>query len=512
MHYRSHSEPSDWIRFDFEQLCAKFHAGCLRTAWNPHAVVTSGPQFGRLVQWQKSVAHRWDTCGYPAARLVLRAQLKLSEFLSGMEDSLLRSGVDQALFGRDQWDLITSTSYKSEVRLVADSVYSNQAFCAPPAFNSQRIFDICQMMHRAAEDELYHAQTDPGYIRYVFDEAAKLRLGSPSMQDTVQERIYMAPLELYCRESSWSFLLTMTARFGFIEQQHLDQIRPREELPKAYSNAIRDLEEVIAGEFHVGEQRVSKLISGNAQFQAWLVRRSAQGQPKRKKKKSRTAADDAFLEDPLYWNLQALSSSRVDGDHRDASFHIAFIDEILSFSSQKEKARLDSTIYSALSEVAALDEMLRMINCHKSRQPRSVWEPAQFKGNFSLGFQKIIPQAIQDCPSGEKRLLHASQLLQRLPDPRFKEPARKSLEEHKALHAALELYWQEMRSVVIEGATKPNDLSEQNAQIFAKYTSATLSAEYKVGVQEEQKILLKAIEEKDMCIANWRFRASLTMR
>lgn len=102
--------------------------------------------------------------GYPCARLALRAQLKISDFLRAMADALLRDEPAVPLTGSSSWDDLIANSFVLDGHFREGSMLW-RPFSAPPKFDSNRIVDIVQLKVRALEDELFQMQTDPMYIR-----------------------------------------------------------------------------------------------------------------------------------------------------------------------------------------------------------------------------------------------------------------------------------------------------------------------------------------------------------
>lgn len=142
MHYRATTAPSDWILFDCRQVKSSFQLCYLETAYKPHCVVAFGPDFGKLVQREKDASHKWDTIGYTAARLALKALLNLTGFLCNMMESLLEADLSQATKGHMAWDRLAKQGFRKADAEGTVWAYADSAYSAAPKPDFKRIVEL----------------------------------------------------------------------------------------------------------------------------------------------------------------------------------------------------------------------------------------------------------------------------------------------------------------------------------------------------------------------------------
>jgi hypothetical protein len=85
-------------------------------------------------------------------------------------------------------------------------------------------------------------------------------------------------------------------------------------------------------------------------------------------KSDRSAADaEHFIEDPLDWCIDCLTTNPDAERTIDHSRMFEFLDEHLARASAPERARMDEILYRKLSDLAAFNEMLVMVRAHRPR-------------------------------------------------------------------------------------------------------------------------------------------------
>lgn len=247
VHNRSQAQLGDWMLFDIEQFQLGFHSGLLNFAFNPHCMVAIGENFGKLVPWNKATAHRWDSIGYPAARMALRAQVKISDFLQKMVACLLPQESKDTTGGRDQWDVMAKASFRTTNSLIAESAFHTQPFSTAPGFDIGVIYSIVKARYDAAADELEQMQTNPEYLRYTLDEKSK-SLRSVKDEDIRQLELYMAPLTPYKRCYVWSLLVAKVRHFVNVWNEFCDDMRVGRPPPMKYQQELMRLDGILRTE------------------------------------------------------------------------------------------------------------------------------------------------------------------------------------------------------------------------------------------------------------------------
>lgn len=210
MHHRAHNHPSDWMRFDCGQMRQFFHGCMLDTAYNPHAVVAYGPNFGKLVAWEKDAAHKWNTIGYAAARLALMAQCKITDFLVKMTNVILKHDLGDSIKGHTMWKELAQGGFKDADPDGTVWLYAESPFGAPPTFNAARLVELCASRMEAAQDDLWLLQSEPNYLHDLFERFDKSALHQKFDPQRRQAALLQMALGSVNRVKTWSWALEVS--------------------------------------------------------------------------------------------------------------------------------------------------------------------------------------------------------------------------------------------------------------------------------------------------------------
>lgn len=351
LHNRSHHKPSEWALFDSEQVKVPFNLTTyIQVAYNPHCVSMNGETFGKLITSDATRAHNFDIVGYPRARIILQAQSALSTLLRRITKTILECQLDSAAKGRDLWDAMSASGFRKSTHTVSISVRFNQPFSAPPKFNLRQVVETLRSRRDAAADELWLLQVDPAYTRqYLAQRKSNGKynaLGEQQRQQYVVSWMLLA-LEMFNR---WQEMVRQAEKVIDIEIRCQSEVKGRERLQVEYANALRGLQYTL--EIHFGALLASlRHRTANAGTFEYYFNRDSNGIVKSYVKDE----DDIFEEDPLLWNLIGLK----DYYHPlalDPSWHIAFIDDVLTSASPRERARIDTALYNHISDLAAMSD------------------------------------------------------------------------------------------------------------------------------------------------------------
>lgn len=478
----------DWLLFDCDQFQFFFSLGLLRVAYNPHCMVAIGEDFGKLVQWEKGACHRWDMIGYATATTALRVQLRVSTFLRKMVDVLTGDTSVETQRGRDIWDSLAKSSFEPKGYFVAESRYSKQAFCGAPSFDVQRISEIIESQSHAVKDDLWQMQMDPSYARLTIAEAERSFRRTKGDDIDRQQRLSTAPLRVYSAATVWAPMSRKFKEFRTIYEAYCDKICVGEPLPEEYEQALENLETLVHIEHLTTLARLKHSVLDNIAFQDSVSEYKFAG------KGQESSPGAIYYNDPLFWHLNELTGQGPNNLRLCALTHIVHIDLYLSDVSEKERARIDQALYDELSLMAAINEISMMIKFHRSRQ-----KTMRKWGNLHCldvsDVPRIVPYLIGRCELGHERLWNAVKKLQSLPMPTEKKLQRDSLVQNRALHDALNFYWEEVRAVFTAGV--------ENTKVSASSATACISASLHEGydkyVEDEQREMLRAIEDRGMC-------------
>lgn len=212
LHYRAETSPSEWIVFDCRQMRTSFHIGRSDIAYNPHCVIALERDFGKLVQWDKNAAHKWDMIGYAAARLALIAQRSLTDLLRRMAELLIEGDLSHAAKGRIAWNKLAEQRFKEVDCEGTVWTYAESAFSAPPNFDINHIVEMFTTQRNAAEDDLWLLQTDPHYLRQLVDRFYTSNLHRGIQYAAKGQLLDFIILGNVRRVSDWDMLLLVSSR------------------------------------------------------------------------------------------------------------------------------------------------------------------------------------------------------------------------------------------------------------------------------------------------------------
>ncbi|KAK4547252.1 hypothetical protein LTR36_000907 [Oleoguttula mirabilis] len=327
---KSHFEPAEWVMFDHDQVRLMFDTTCcVPIAYNPHCVSMRPDSFGQLVEWERDPAHSFAIIGYPRARLILQAQAEVSTFLRRVTALLLENQLADASNGRDKWDASAASGFTNRAYSGLELARVNPAFTAPPEFDLEQVVTLLQA-------------TQP---RMSYEAEKALR----------------------------------------IQRQYEVQIRDSAVPPAEYDMALRELQFALEAKLPGMSAELSCIAEQTGNFRDHL-KRDTNGQITVHIK----SREEIFNRDPLLWNVIEL----VEYDHHfsfDPSWHIAFNDDVLSRASLKERSRIDTFLYGALSDFAAVSDAITALKHRRPHHgPRLTDDQYQASLSESTGCAKFI--------------------------------------------------------------------------------------------------------------------------
>ncbi|KAK3716363.1 hypothetical protein LTR37_006513 [Vermiconidia calcicola] len=499
LHYRTEVEQCEWVMFDCEQVRTHFHSSVLNIAYNPHCVIAYGKDFGKLVQWNKDAAHRWDVIGYPCARLILRTQQKISDFLRTMVDLLLGKDLEAASKGRHEWDCLVASAFKQQSSLITESPYCRQAFAAAPKFSAELIVETFTSQLHAAQDDGIQVQTDPVYVRQLFDDIDASRAYGIIDRKLHRKMLLRAPLTRIVRADTWDWLLSEAESLLRTQRTYSDKTQVGMPLPEEYLAAITRFEVLLKNQFNRQVEELTDLLCTSQGFERHF-------QSVGNTYMQTTGSEKNLKSDFLFWNLSEITGYESELGQR-TSFHMECIDEHLSQASYKERGKVSQELYDHLADMATVDGALCALKYHRSRQklykiPRSkTFDPDSIRAYFSEATKVSILQ----CDEERQSLWEAVETFRNLPLP-TRAVNRQTLLRLKNLHGGLSTFWEELRTAVDdkiddwcrEIGRDGRDYAEQVIKmVVTSVFNVSGTPEYRWALEQEQEAILSAIEENE---------------
>lgn len=499
LHYRTVYPPQDWAAFDCRQLTLSWACGWLDVDYSAKCVVMYGPRYGDFVDWEAGAAHRADILGFPRARLVLEAQAYLMEVLCNIVDKILDGADDSQPVRTEKWrELTTTAGFKRTGEVEFWSQYVNQAFSAPPLLDIGYLLSLAKTRLDAQGDHLWYLQCDVAYMRrqikILFDTEIYRRARDTEVGRLLAYHIYKEMLSYYW----W--------RWIEIECRHVDQMHKRfgdstcagQPLPVTYDRALGALELLLVNQviFRTGRlEEVLPFTPGLSKH--WSLQRDAslpQG-TLRLTRNTPTNTKESLVDDPLDWCLIQMLGKPDEQTHFDHAMLFAFLQNHLSTTTSKEKARLDEVIYRKLSDISTCHEMLVLVRLHRPQNRARVLEEAIESENregwkrLRSGSPSVSPQVLENVGSA----LVEDFYREKAPSgPRNMAWLRRS----QAIRAALEKFWASIRAI-IRREFDVSAFSPGERDSLLEIVSANLSPEYVDAVRSEEEMILANAESID---------------
>ncbi|KAI5198507.1 hypothetical protein AUEXF2481DRAFT_33212 [Aureobasidium subglaciale EXF-2481] len=298
--------PQEWAASDSNTVKQGFATGYLGMEYCGHScVVMHGLDYGELVPWNKEAAERWDIVGYPRARLVIEAQAVILSRLRSIVELILGGVHPDSLEASDRWQETVQAGFKQTSNVEMWSEYVNQPFSSPQRFDVEHYCSVSQARMQAAQDHLWLLQTDPSYT------CSRWRI-------------------LY---EEWSHMKDLCDHFR-------DNVHPAQPLPRQVEHSLALLEAALV-------QYMDKTIR---HFTAWI---------------SQSPGFKDNYKVTLHWIVFQCTGDTDNDKRLDHPELFAKLEAYLAEADEKERDRLDETVYARPSEFAALHEMLLAVRSHR---------------------------------------------------------------------------------------------------------------------------------------------------
>lgn len=496
LHYRTVYPPQDWAAFDCSQLTFSWACGWLDVDYSAKCVVMYGPRYGDLVDWEAGAAHRADILGFPRARLVLEAQAYLMEVLCNIVDKLLDGVDDSQPVRTDKWrELTTTAAFKRTGEVEFWSRYTNQAFSAPPRLDISYLLSLAKTRLDAIGDHLWYLQCDVAYMRRqiktlfdteVYKKAQKSEAGNRlayHIFEEVMSYYWWRYVEIECRNVD-----QLHRRFG-------DSICSGQPLPVKYDRALGALELILVNQVIFRTKALEKVLPFTPGLSKhWSVQRHASLPQGAFNLTRNTPANtkESLAEDPLDWCLVQLLGKPDKQRNFDHAMLFAFLDNHLSTTTSKEKARLDQVIYRKLSDIATSHEMLVSVRLHRPQNKARVLQEV-VKSEDREGWKVV---GLKSLSLSREALTNVGSALI---EDFYREKAPSGprnmawLRQSQAIRAALEKFWVSFRAIV-RHALDGSALSPGDIDSHLEILSANLSPEYVDTVRNEEELVLANVE------------------
>ncbi|THV48900.1 hypothetical protein BGAL_0222g00200 [Botrytis galanthina] len=472
---RTQYSPEQWAPYDNSILEKHWDMGSLALDYNSHSIILVGSAYGALTQWKSEEAHGWTSVGFPRAILILEAQAYLLSFLRSTVEQLLGSTIGHSMeIQISSFDAISkcgSTTSNGRFNHIpgAASCCLDKSFSAPPHFDIDSLLSITKTREALQGDHLRSLN------------------------------------------------------------ESLDPLKP---LSKAHDAALRSLEALLLNQIHRRSKYLGSLLpmylpdykvttgsNNHGTFSGW--------------RREGTGSNLDFSKDRLDFCLTLLIiDNRPDCKLEEVSpltpaMIFAMLEEHLTKCYEtknfKELARLDETVYTVVSSLAAMYQMLEMVRLHrpraKKREAEDTVELEHSRGwryvkkhledQYMLrDFNCVTGLPDQSIPMGESQSqrIRAEKLLA--------DPTKKFMETPKPTGTRLSQQWldtdEQQRKALKHVAAIEKRNAEIHAEIAARHAKKVAALENfivqeqwgtekseKLGVSTRSKIKTRKLPNTD---------------
>lgn len=414
----TNSSSADLAVADNRRITYGWKTGIFETAFNGCAILMYGPRYGSLVPWVSDEVHRGDSIGFPRGQLILKAQSRLLSILRGVVEVLI-DGLPE------DGESITSTNLNLLVLPdnVENTVYVDEAFSSYP-FDLKKLAEVSNGRLNSARDHLSHLQTDPAYMRrYV-------QLVQNSGYSELPEKVtfVMTAQDLDYEAWTirhWTWVSEEISELMHLQSRFSDQINRGQTVPLKYSTKLASLEALILHLFDIQSRHIQCTFPYRPGFQhhynlecSMSAGRAFMSHGIKNKSDDpleRSILDnEAWVKDPLHWCIEFSTTHPDARGVWDKFCLFEFLDQHLGKATAEERARIDETLLRKISDLAAFNELLKLVRSHR---PRAVQRDIAEFGTIDQGLAwRFMSKQVVNSELGRNReQITSDRTLQEIP-------------------------------------------------------------------------------------------------
>ncbi|KAG4442716.1 hypothetical protein IFR05_001823 [Cadophora sp. M221] len=406
LYNRARLSPEQWAPHENHNLHFGFHQGFLAIDFSGLCVVMHGEDYGKLVPWEKSAAHRLDIIGFPRGQLILEAQAILLDFLCGvvrqLVEGLTESNAELVIDVASHLQ-IPKVKFKQSGHVEMWSNYINHPFSEPPRFDVDALISAARAGQQEWGDHVWLMQTDPAYFRQVIRSAVSVMPIERDITVKEQPAYVQALLEITIDSGNylwWKWTLEDCENIKRLQVKNSDEIKPGKDLPLEYDIVIQSFEMVLIQQMENFETNMQHSFPQRSGFRELFMFRKSGGEVQWRLKhgKRRDSFWDGiyFKTETLSWCIANLVDPPKDRIKYPPSMVFAFMDEYLTTASKDERARIDEILYAQLSFYASLDELLCAIRVHRPGSRTKIPINELIKNSQSRHFQLLRSDEVDE--------------------------------------------------------------------------------------------------------------------
>ncbi|KAL2071114.1 hypothetical protein VTL71DRAFT_12349 [Oculimacula yallundae] len=403
--------PQQWASYDNFLLNKQWGLGSFEIKYNRNSIIMHGVDYGQYVDWIRDGAHNWTIIGFPRASLILQAQDLLLGFLRAFVDAINEEiNPERVLLGSVKF----FASLESGLRVQGDnpntrefaSTYLNQPFSPPPTFDIATILGVVQTRLHLHGDHLWLLQTDPGYFR----RYSSLLLEGGLEDNLTQINKYKASTLVMQQDIawflSWEWLQEEVQKLQLIYNKIEESSGTDDTGLNEYLRSSGSLEALLLEQFRWRSDYIGQIIPLRPGFRRnWMTKylqRLQSSAVEHARADPKALLPGYFFTDRLEFCLSGMFADHtlehpleitqqdepetpektpVRRPRHDYSMLFGILDEYLSDCHKQGKrdeiARIDEVLYTLLTDLSAVHQILMMVQLNRPRGCRTELEEAQ---------------------------------------------------------------------------------------------------------------------------------------
>lgn len=417
LHYRTTFPPQDWVHYDNAQMQPGWKYGGSGEKSAEGCIIMQGGQYGTWKEFDRSAVHHGYAYGAIRSLLILEAQQILMSFLRKMVRAIIKDA-DSSKLGERQleapkislgsaacahYDLTTCSKWirfieaephRDQAWLSVASIYTTQPYSAPAYFDIDTMVEIAEFKAMEAADELWLLQTDLDYAHDLMKRHEREWLDSvPSVEelkkfspkDKMDNVGYIMTVKLVIQARDWQWLLEQCQAVKTQMGKPGAKTRVGELFPVDYERALCGLQYLLREAQTWYQDALLRLFVKSKSFSSIMQVKALGEDPRNSWALGFDFKDYSQLyhKDRIGWCLYNLTKDPRGMKTFERSVVMQHLEKFLETCPQQEIERIDKEIYKCISDMAAVERMLSILELHRPnfayqahklfRQPSLAW-------------------------------------------------------------------------------------------------------------------------------------------
>ena len=399
LHYRTSFPPENFVHSDNALLQPGSNFGGLGEKSAEGCIFMRGEQYGTWEKFDRQAVHNGDAYGAIRGLVILEAQSILMSFLRKLvctiptdaslskpeECQLETPKISLTLAAFPHYDLTSCSKWMRYIEAEPDrdrawlsvaSAYTQQPFSAPMRFDIDEMIEIAETKTMEAGDELWLLQTDLDYFHDLLKRHEREWLDSvPRMEElknfSPKEKMdnigYIMTVKVVIQARDWQWLLEQCRIVKRKMEEPEVRTRKGESLPAEYEKALCGLLYLLREAQTWYGQSLARLFLKSQAFQS-IMEVTAIGRDHRDSWALGFDFKDysqLYRTDRIGWCLYNLAKDPRGVNTFERSVVLQHLEKFLETCPRQEIERIDQQMYKCISEMAAIERMLSILELHR---------------------------------------------------------------------------------------------------------------------------------------------------